>query len=215
MLVKAYELMMEVPKDKFKAAMAGFNQTAAEVCEGQQYDMNFETQSEVSKTDYLEMIRLKTAVLLGYALKLGAILGGASDEVCENMYKIGVDAGLGFQLMDDILDVYGDPEKFGKQVGGDILSNKKTYLLLHALEMATGQEKEKLQKWLSAVDFDANQKIVAVTNIYNHLDVRAFCEEKMNSYFNNSFRAIEALKVPNDKKEILITFLKNLAQRDN
>jgi geranylgeranyl diphosphate synthase, type II len=214
MLVKAYELMMDIEPKLMRQALIGFNKTAAEVCEGQQLDMNFETLETVSKTDYINMIRLKTSVLLGYSLFLGALIGGANNDNCSKLYEIGVNAGLGFQLMDDILDVYGDPEKFGKQVGGDIISNKKTYLLLDALEKAKGEKANKLNYWLEAKNFDNKQKVAEVTSLYNDLNVRQSAEQIMNSYFDNSFNMINTLALPAEKKNDLIYFLQELTKRD-
>ncbi|MFT5642206.1 MAG: geranylgeranyl diphosphate synthase type II, partial [Cyclobacteriaceae bacterium] len=149
MLVKAYDLLLEVDDQYFKESVRLFNKTAVEVCEGQQIDMNFESRDDVSVSEYINMIRLKTAVLLGFSLQYGALLGGASEEERAHLYEVGVNMGLGFQLMDDLLDVYADQAKFGKQVGGDIVSNKKTFLLIEALELASDQQKVALNDWLN------------------------------------------------------------------
>ena len=215
MLVKAYEFLFDIDKELLKEALIGFSQTAAEVCEGQQLDMNFENLEEVSKEEYLEMIRLKTSVLLGFSLKIGAMIGGASSFDQNKLYQIALNAGMGFQLMDDILDVYGDPEKFGKQVGGDIISNKKTYLLILAKELANGSESENLNKWISTKTFDKAEKVDAVTNIYNSLNIKQNVEVVMNGYFEKCFDDIESLSLPVDKKEILTTFFKELTLRQH
>ncbi len=188
MLVQAYELLIFVEDTKFKKALKRFNRTAAEVCEGQQLDMNFENRENVSEEEYLEMIKLKTSVLLGYALELGGIIGGAREKSCDLLYKIGLNIGLGFQLKDDLLDVYGDPEKFGKQVGGDIISNKKTFMLIEALEKAEGETKVALDKWLSLKEFDATEKVKAVTTIYDILGIREVATIKINTYFLSIIR---------------------------
>lgn len=214
MLVQAYELLMFVEDAKFKKALKRFNRTAAEVCEGQQLDMNFENRENVSEEEYLEMIKLKTSVLLGYALELGGIIGGASEKSCDLLYKIGLNIGLGFQLKDDLLDVYGDPEKFGKQVGGDIISNKKTFMLIEALEKAEGETKVALDKWLSLKEFDAIKKVKAVTAIYDTLGIREVATIKINTYFDKAFQALDSLKVDEDRKLILRTFAETLIDRE-
>lgn len=215
MLVKAYELLFEIDPIYLKVALEGFSKTAAEVCEGQQLDMNFETLFDVSLDDYLNMIRLKTSVLLGFSLKLGAILGGASQIDADKLYQIGVNAGIGFQLMDDILDVYGDPEKFGKQVGGDIISNKKTYLFILAKNQAVGAIKEKLNYWTAAKSFENAEKVREVTEIYNVLNIKGQVEILMNEYFEKCFLAIETLSLPMEKKQILKTFFVDLTKRES
>ncbi|MET3126096.1 geranylgeranyl diphosphate synthase type II [Arcicella rosea] len=214
MLVQAYELLMFVEDAKFKKALKRFNRTAAEVCEGQQLDMNFENRENVSEEEYLEMIKLKTSVLLGYALELGGIIGGASEKSCDLLYNIGLNIGLGFQLKDDLLDVYGDPEKFGKQVGGDIISNKKTFMLIEALEKAEGETKLALDKWLSLKEFDATEKVKAVTAIYDTLGIREVATIKINTYFDKAFEALDSLKVDEDRKLILRTFAETLIDRE-
>ena len=214
MLVQAYELLMFVEDAKFKKALKRFNRTAAEVCEGQQLDMNFENRENVNEEEYLEMIKLKTSVLLGYALELGGIIGGASEKSCDLLYNIGLNIGLGFQLKDDLLDVYGDPEKFGKQVGGDIISNKKTFMLIEALEKAEGETKLALDKWLSLKEFDATEKVKAVTAIYDTLGIREVATIKINTYFDKAFEALDSLKVDEDRKLILRTFAETLIDRE-
>lgn len=215
MLVRAYEFLFGVESQFLIRILKDFSQTAAEVCEGQQLDMNFETLSDVTLAEYLNMIRLKTSVLLGFSLKLGALLGGANEIDCEKLYNIGVNTGIGFQLMDDILDVYGDPEKFGKQVGGDIISNKKTYLLILAKNQAKGEVGAKLQNLISAISFDKVEKVEEVTSIYNSLDIKGQVEITMNSYFQKCFDEIETLSLPTDKKEVLTNFFKELTQRES
>jgi geranylgeranyl diphosphate synthase, type II len=214
MLVVAYELLSSVDDKYFKQVFKRFNKTAAEVCEGQQFDMNFENQNEVKESDYLEMIRLKTAVLLGFSMEMGGILAGASEKDTRLLYDAGVNIGIGFQLMDDILDVYGDPEKFGKQVGGDIIGNKKTFLLINALEKASGETAQKLQYWLTKKDFDKTEKVNAVTEIYNELNIKALSEQKMNHFFEIGLNSLESLNTSTENKQILIDFIKNLIERE-
>jgi geranylgeranyl diphosphate synthase type II len=195
MLVRAYDLLLPTPTALLPEVIRVFNKTAAEVCEGQQLDMNFEGYETVAEEDYIHMIRLKTAVLLGLALQLGALLAGASKEDVQRIYDFGVNIGVGFQLQDDLLDVYADQAKFGKQVGGDIISNKKTFLLLKALELAKGKEKEELQHWLGLSQFDKGEKVAAVKGIYEQLGIRSLTEKKMQSYFEKGFQQLEALQI--------------------
>jgi geranylgeranyl diphosphate synthase, type II len=216
MLVAAYELLENVEDRHFKKVLKRFNKTAAEVCEGQQLDMLYATKNQVSKEEYIEMIRLKTSVLLGFALELGAIVADADEESVKLLYQIGVNLGIGFQLKDDILDVYADPSKFGKQIGGDIIENKKTYLLLDAIEKVSLTEDGKtLQKWLKAKKFDPVEKISAIMAIYENHNIKKAAEDKMKFYFNAAFRDIRALNVSEDKKAILRKFAEDLLIREN
>ncbi len=216
MLVAAYELMGEVPEKHLKKVLKRFNKTAAEVCEGQQLDMNFATQNNVTEADYINMIRLKTSVLLGFALELGAIIADQADEVSHSLFEIGVNLGLGFQLKDDILDVYGDPEKFGKQVGGDIIENKKTWLMLKAFELSAGKEiGHELKTWIDKKNFDPADKVAAVTAIFNELGIKELAENEMNGYFNTGFGGIDRLKCDFEKKKPLIAFGEYLLGREH
>ncbi|GGZ22679.1 isoprenyl synthetase [Echinicola pacifica] len=195
MLVRAYEMLSFVPEDKLAICLKLFNQTAAEVCEGQQWDMNFEQREEVSEQEYIQMIRQKTAVLLGFALQYGAILGGASVKDSQHLYDFGVNIGIGFQLKDDLLDVYADKAKFGKQVGGDILANKKTFLLIKALETAQGEELDQLHHWLNQQTFQAEDKVKAITQIYDRLKIKDISQAKMESYFELGFQHLDQVQV--------------------
>lgn len=206
MLIKAYQYMAGMPADKLAEGLVIFSKAALEVCEGQQYDMEFESRQDVTQEEYLEMIRLKTAVLLGVGFQLGAIIGGASKQDAQLLYEFGVNIGLAFQLKDDLLDVYGNPNAFGKQIGGDILCNKKTYLLINALKNGDAENKKALQYWLSKTDFDAQEKIKTVTSIYTQTGVKKLCEKKMDEYFSRGLDCLEKVSVRPDKKEI-ITFL--------
>ena len=214
MLVEAYRLMAAAGGNVLKPVLDVFSQTALGVCEGQQFDMNFEESDNVSIDQYLDMIRLKTAVLLGGALKIGALIGGAGTADADNLYSFGMNLGIAFQLQDDILDVYGDPEKFGKQVGGDIISNKKTYLLIKALELAQGKQAAELQQWLAAKTFDNAEKVQAVTSIYNHLNVRAQAEMEMNAYAEVAFKSLDDISLPAERKQYLHAFADSLLVRD-
>ena len=168
MLVLAYQRMMQCDADKMPEVMALFTETALEIGEGQQYDMDFENRDDVTEEEYIEMIRLKTSVLLACALKIGAILAGASAEDADNLYKFGEKIGLAFQLQDDFLDVYGETKVFGKAIGGDITSNKKTYMLINAFNRADDRQREELEKWISAKTFDREEKVAAVTRLFHH-----------------------------------------------
>jgi geranylgeranyl diphosphate synthase type II len=207
MLVKVYDMFLSLPDQQVKEVIRLFNKTAAEVCEGQQMDMDFETMKRVSEKQYLEMIRLKTAVLLGFSLELGAILAGAPEEDRHALYDFGVNIGVGFQLMDDLLDVYADQKKFGKAVGGDIVSNKKTYLLIKALDL----DKTGLNKWLSAKKFDKKKKVAAVTKIYDSLGIAELTKKKAGKYFAEAYSCLD--RISNPKKEQLIAFAQSLAAR--
>jgi geranylgeranyl diphosphate synthase type II len=215
MLVKAYQqIIAHCPKEKLTEILQKFNQCAIEVCEGQQIDMNFEELEEVFETDYIEMIRLKTAVLLGFSLEYGGILAMDNEADQALLYQMGVNAGIGFQLMDDLLDVYADQDKFGKQVGGDIIANKKTYLLIKAKELAEGENSMKLNHWLSSKDFDKGEKVTAVKAIYDDLNIKQLTESKMNEYFEKAFQNLDDLDAPTEKKLVIKDFFKYLINRD-
>ena len=215
MLVKVYEMFLSVESDKLKRILKAFNTCAAEVCEGQQWDMEFETKPTVTEDQYLNIILLKTAVLLGFSLELGAILAGADEKECRALRQFGTNIGIGFQLKDDLLDAYADPKKFGKQVGGDIISNKKTFLLIKALENAKGKHKTELQQWLQAKTFKKNDKIAAVKNIYDALDIRVLTERKVNQYFRKGFTQLKALQGSPEALQRLNTFTEALIGRQS
>lgn len=214
MLVRAYEMLLEAPVSQLPAILKAFNECAAEVCEGQQWDMNFESEEKVSEHDYLAMIRQKTAVLLGFSLKLGGMLAGVDGTSQTQLYEFGEKIGLGFQLMDDWLDVYADQGKFGKQVGGDIIANKKTFLLIKALEQAQGTEAETLKYWLAQTDFNSEEKVEAVKEVYEKLQISQQTQNKMNAYFQQGFQALEALLAPDERKSALRNFTQQLMQRE-
>lgn len=215
MLVKAYEMLLSGVQGNIAPILAAFNQCAAEVCEGQQMDMTFEKQAKVSEADYLEMIRLKTAVLLGFSLKLGAMLADAGKANEEALSDFGINVGIGFQLKDDLLDVYADNEKFGKQVGGDIIANKKTFLLIKALEMSNRTQRKELDHWLSLTDFDPEEKVKAVTSLYDELGIKALAESKMNDYFGVGFKALTRVEAPLVEKAMLRKFAEELIDRQH
>ncbi len=215
MLVKVYELFSSLDGEKLKTVLKAFNKCAAEVCEGQQWDMEFEMRSAVSQSDYLNMIRLKTAVLLGFSLELGAILGDASEKDRAALREFGANIGIGFQLKDDLLDAFADPKKFGKQVGGDIIANKKTFLLITALEKAKGKTKTELVGLLTARKFNKQAKVDAVKRIYESLDIPTITEQKVNHYFKKGFQNLEKVSVQSDMKERLRVYAESLIARQS
>jgi geranylgeranyl diphosphate synthase, type II len=215
MLVKVYEMFRSLEPATFHEVIGAFNKCAAEVCEGQQWDMVFESATKVTEAEYLKMIRLKTAVLLGFSLELGAILADASVEDRKALREFGLSIGIGFQLKDDLLDAYADPKKFGKQVGGDIIANKKTYLLIRALESASGKRKSELLTWLSASRFRKKEKIEKIKAIYDSLSIPAMTEKKVNDYFRRGFRSLERLAVDPDGKAVLRDYTETLIARQS
>lgn len=215
MQVKVYDLLLSLPAEEFKEVVTFFNQCATEVCEGQQWDMEFETTQSVTEAQYINMIRQKTAVLLGFSLEMGAILADASLTDRKLLRAFGTNIGIGFQLKDDLLDAYADPKKFGKQVGGDILANKKTYLLIKALEKAKGKTKTALQEQLALKKFNKAKKVKAVRSIYDTLNIPALTEKKINQYFEKGFAALDQLNVAPDKKQGLVAFAKDLISRQS
>lgn len=213
MFVEACRLISAAPDHCLRDVLAVFYQTAIEVCEGQQFDMNFEDRSDVSLEEYLDMIRLKTAVLLGGGLQIGALCGGADAQDAHLLYDFGCHLGVAFQLMDDVLDVYGDPEKFGKQVGGDILANKKTFLSLRAFEKASGDVMDELTQAYSTRE-NSLDKIKLVTRIFEELEVRSDAEAEMERHYLAALQALGELHIPQSKKEPLYTFAARLMQRE-
>jgi len=216
MLVKVYQELNKIQENNISKILEIFNDTAIKVCEGQQLDMNYEKVQKISIPYYLKMIELKTAVLLGGALKIGAMLGGARNEDAQHLYDFGKHLGVAFQLQDDILDVYADAEKFGKQKGGDIIANKKTFLLIKAIEMVEGNRymKEELQQWIHAPQFNATEKVEAITNIYNFLNVKELAQKEMQKQYELALSYLDKIPVNNSKKENLIAFAESLMVRE-
>lgn len=214
MLVLAYQFMAECSPGFLKEVMDLFNLTALEICEGQQMDMEFEQRNDVTAEEYLEMIRLKTAVLLAAGLKIGARLGGASEEDASLLYDFGIQLGIAFQLKDDLLDVYGDTRIFGKNIGGDILCNKKTYMLIKAFEHADKEQNARLNRWIHADSFLPAEKIAAVTDVYNQIGVRTICENHMMECGNSAMKSLAAVNVAEEKKEELKKVIGNLMHRE-
>ena len=215
MVIQVYNLLLDLEDRHLKPVLEVFNQCAIQVCEGQQIDMMFEDNDEVNESDYLEMISLKTATLLGFCMELGGILADVKRDTKNNLKDFGIKLGIGFQLKDDLLDIFGDQGKFGKQVGGDIISNKKTFLLIKALELAKDQSYEEIKDWLGLREFDNKQKVEAVTKIYHQLNIKDITEQKMNNYFKEAFDSLNQVEVPSERKSMLISFTEKLMHREN
>ena len=215
MQIIAYQYIAKTKTEYLKEVLSLFSTTAMEICEGQQLDIDFEAQMKVSTGEYVEMIRLKTAVLLGTALKTGAIIGGADETDKNLLYDCAVNLGLAFQLQDDLLDVYGDEKTFGKKIGGDILGNKKTYMFIQAFERAQGAEKQELEKWISAANFNPAEKIKAVTQIYNKLGIKEICEKKIKEYTENALVELDKVQVEENRKTQLRDLVNSLMKRKN
>lgn len=213
MLILAYRLMADCPQEKLAEVLRVFTETTMEICEGQQWDMEFETRMDVKVDEYVEMIRLKTSVLLAAALKIGAYLADAPSEDAQLLYDFGVKMGLAFQLQDDWLDVYGDPKVFGKNIGGDILCNKKTYMLITALEQANEEQRQELERWLEVVDYVPAEKIAAVTALYNEIGVGKRCEEKVEAFYAEGLAVLDQVSASSERKEALKAFACSLMNR--
>lgn len=213
MLMLAYQRMAQCSADKMQQVLTLFTETALEIGEGQQYDMDFEHRNDVREEEYIEMIRLKTSVLLACATKIGAILAGASAQDADNIYRFGEQMGLAFQLQDDFLDVYGDTKVFGKAIGGDIVSNKKTYMLINAFNRADAAQRAELERWIEAKDFDAKEKIAAVTRIYNEIGIDRLAMEKIKFYFNESKKYLDAVSVAPERKAELAKYTAEMMKR--
>ena len=213
MLVLAYQRMQQCDACYLKAVMDVFTETALEIGEGQEYDMSFETRTDVTEDEYIEMIRLKTSVLLACAMQIGAILADAPEEDVKNLYKFGEQLGLAFQLQDDLLDVYGDPAVFGKAIGGDITSNKKTYMLINAVNRANPVQRQELMRWIEAKDFDRAEKVRAVTALYDEIGIRQLCEQKINYYFEECRRYLAKVKVSDERKKLLLDYTDEMMKR--
>ena len=215
MFVNAIQLLAKDNNDKLADILAIFNKASVEVCEGQQYDMDFETLENVSIDDYLKMIELKTAVLLAASLKIGALIANAKQDDANHIYEFGRNLGIAFQLMDDILDLYGDPEKFGKQVGGDVIANKKTYLLLKAKELAKGETRKELEFCLTSTAIKPENKVERIKTIFNALGVKKAAIDEMNLFYNTAISHLDSIDAPEDKKKVFEDFAKQLMHREN
>ena len=214
MLVRVYDLLLEVKPEIVKRVIKEFNDCAARVCEGQQLDMDFETKTKVTEEDYIRMIRYKTAVLLGFSLSCGGMLAGAEEGDIQLLSDFGINLGIGFQLMDDLLDVYADQMKFGKQVGGDIITNKKTFLLIKALEISRGEDLEELNRWIGMEEFDPVEKVKAVKHIYEKAGIKEQTTVKINHYFLIAHQDLDKISVGEERKKDLRALTEYLMNRE-
>lgn len=212
--IKAYQELIQTRPEVLPRTLEIFNRTALEICEGQQLDMEFEEREDVSIADYIHMITNKTAVLLGCSLQIGALIGGASENQAQALYDFGLNAGIAFQLQDDILDVFGESQKVGKQKGGDIIANKKTFLLLKAMELATGEPRAELSNLLNGAHHD-QEKVLGVTAIYNELNVRQLAEAEMWKYFNQGLESLAEIQANEKWKRVLEQFATGLMHRES
>lgn len=214
MLIESYKYVASVPLAILPEIIELFSKTAMEVCQGQQLDMDFEKSENVTEAEYIEMIMLKTAVLLACSLKMGALIANASARDAELLYNYGINIGLAFQLKDDLLDVYGDSKTFGKNIGEDIVSNKKTYLLIKALKTSNEKQYAELMKWISAEKFDKNEKIESVKNIYNELNLKSISENLIEKYYLAALDCLSSINIANERKKELILLSENLMYRE-
>ena len=214
MLTMATQLIAQAPADVMPQVMDLYNRTAMEIYEGQQYDVDFEKRSDVTVDEYIEMIRLKTSVLLGCACKMGALIGGADEATAQLFYKVGENLGLAFQLQDDMLDVWGDEATFGKAIGGDIMNNKKTFLLINAMQRATGDHKVELSLWLSTPNASRAVKVPAVTAIYDALNLRDLSLDAINRYNDEALEALSKIAISDEARSEFANFITRLVKRD-
>ena len=216
MLILAFQQMQQrCDLPHLQPVMELFIETMLEIGEGQQMDMEFETRQDVTVEEYIEMIRLKTSVLLACALKTGALLGDAPASDVNNLYILGERLGLAFQLQDDLLDVYGNPDVFGKAIGGDIMSNKKTFMLISALNRADDKQRKELEQWISTKDFNRAEKVRAVTSLYDQIGIRQLCEEKIKHYFDESRKSLDLIQLPAERKQMLSDYMDELMLRES
>lgn len=212
MLVLAYQRMIECDSH-LAEVLRLFTETALEIGEGQQMDMEFETRNDVCEEEYIEMIRLKTSVLLACAMKIGALLADAPADDADNLYRFGEKIGLAFQLQDDYLDVYGEPAVFGKAIGGDIVSNKKTYMLINAFNRADNAQRAELERWIRATDFDRQEKVKAVTGLYDEMGIDRLAQQKIAGYFNESKTYLDRVGVSDERKSELMCYAQRMMKR--
>ncbi|MBN1821401.1 MAG: polyprenyl synthetase family protein [Prolixibacteraceae bacterium] len=210
----SFRYLLKSTTVRIKELLDLFSTTAIEVCEGQQFDMDFETRFDVSEEEYLNMIRLKTAVLLACSLKLGAIIAGAGNNNANDLYKFGINLGMAFQLQDDLLDTYGDEDKFGKKIGGDIVSNKKTFLLIKALELADPDKRNKLQEWIKKADFNPLEKINFIKSVYNDLQLEGLIKRKIVAYYRKAEESLNSVAVEKNRKKQLFHLMETMINRD-
>jgi geranylgeranyl diphosphate synthase type II len=209
----SYKYLLECKSKRLPEVLELFTKTAIEVCEGQQFDMEFENRLNVSNVEYLEMIRLKTAVLLACGLKAGALLSNADNIVANQLYEFGLNLGLAFQLQDDLLDSFGNQQSFGKKIGGDILANKKTFLSINALQNAGTEQKTELLHWMNIAEYNQEEKIKAVLNIYNQLNIKQLTEHKIENYFQKCRIVFQQISVEDDRKKQLLEISNSMLNR--
>jgi len=209
----SYQYLLECKSEGLPKVLSLFTKTAIEVCEGQQFDMEFENRLNVDEKEYLEMIRLKTAVLLACGLKAGAVLANANDKLADELYEFGINLGLAFQLQDDLLDSFGNQQYFGKKIGGDILANKKTFLSIKALENAKGDIKTELLDWLNKKEFNSSEKIEGVLKIYNQLNIKELTEQKIDTYFQKCRTVFQQISIEESRKKQLQEISNNMLNR--
>ena len=214
MLIEAYALLMKYENDLLRSILNIFNKSAIEVCEGQQIDMNFESRMDVGMSEYIHMITLKTAVVLGASLEVGALIAGVSKNQAQHLYEFGKNMGIAFQLRDDYLDLYADPEKFGKQVGGDVIANKKTFMLIKALELAKDNEAIELNKWLQVATFNASEKVEAIKNIFDRLAIPQLLNDAVTHYADLAWKEFAQIEASLEKKEMMADFMNGLLARE-
>lgn len=215
MLVLAYQRVAQCNPEMLPKVMELFTETALQIGEGQQYDIDFETRDDVTEAEYIEMIRLKTSVLLACALKMGGLLAGAPSADLEALYDFGEQLGLAFQLQDDYLDVYGDFKVFGKRIGGDILCNKKTYMLINAQLRANSAQRQELENWLAATDFDEEQKISSVTRLYDEIGIPELAQQKIQFYYDLAEKSLARIALPKEAKQNLWAYAQEMLNRQS
>lgn len=213
MLVLAFHRMIQCDEQYMPDVLRLFTETALEIDEGQQYDIDFEDRPDVTEEEYIEMIRLKTSVLLACAVKIGAILGGATKQDAEALYEFGEKLGLAFQLQDDYLDVYGDFKTFGKQIGGDIMCNKKTYMLINAQLLANEEQARELDYWLNKENPQREEKVAAVTRLYNEIGVPQLVKDKINQYYQEAAQALARISLSQDRTAVLWDYAQSMLNR--
>ena len=213
MSIQAYEYMAYAPKEVLPEVMKVFTQTAIQVCEGQQFDMNFENCPIITMDEYLKMIGLKTAVLIACSAKIGALIGGASEEEAQALYDFGYQLGIAFQITDDYLDVYADPNVFGKNIGGDITNNKKSWLLVKTMKDAQGEDKEELNAILALSEEQAEEKIARMKALYNKLDIAAAAEKEIDKYYSSALASLAKVEMDDDKRSMMEEFAHQIVKR--
>lgn len=214
MMIASYKLIGETPSRFLSPILSLFSETALGICEGQQYDMEFEQRLDVTEEEYIKMIKMKTAILLACSLKTGAIIGGASEQAADFLYNYGIDLGLAFQLQDDFLDVYGDPATFGKNIGGDILSNKKTFLLIKALQVVDEEKKKEVLNWLNEKDYVPEQKIAYFTKLYTEYGIKELTEKRILSFYEKAKESLSKLDVAEERLTVLKEISETLMSRN-